>query len=365
MNIELRPNGHKVTWEDIMEKVAHDDMGKTDVMVHSSLMEAVDERVGTDHTLKLRISDDEPRVLHGLTPFALAQLSERLDIPSEYLERIPVDMQVTDLNYDLWRLANSTDARKSHAFFIRLKNGHIRACLTSRYQALDNKALLDLISVLPNMEDYSISWFYLDDGRLWGEIINDKTFRFDGDDIIKMGVRFGNSEVGLRSITIKPVIYRITTHGKHNTILVHAKDVYQHPHTGSKELMLQKINDAMAVCETVAKQGVDSYIKSREEIVEQPREIIEAIAKRQRITKKFLNVIHAMYDFEPGLNKYAVINAFTRAAQSLSGDKRVEMEALAGRILVSKLPSRIVDMSEPETDVLTPAPKRASRVVTV
>ena len=84
---------------------------------------------------------------------------------------------------------------------------------------------------------------------------------------------------------------------------------------------------------------VDAFLKTQEEPVENPFETIREIAERRKLTRKFTDKVISSYLTEPAykFNRFAVINAFSNAAQSLPALERIEMERMAGTLLEGNL----------------------------
>ena len=73
------------------------------------------------------------------------------------------------------------------------------------------------------------------------------------------------------------------------------------------------------------------------------------MAKKARYSQKFTDTVKESYEGEPMANKWGVINAFTAAAQNLEGDRRVDVERMAGHLLIApditrfKMPTQVAD----------------------
>jgi len=80
---------------------------------------------------------------------------------------------------------------------------------------------------------------------------------------------------------------------------------------------------------------VDQIELACQEEIEDPIAVIEKMAKKARYSQKFTDEVRNAWQEERASTKWGVVNAFTQAAQTLEGDRRVEVERMAGTLLVA------------------------------
>lgn len=80
-----------------------------------------------------------------------------------------------------------------------------------------------------------------------------------------------------------------------------------------------------------------TFLKTREEPIEDPVETIRKIAEARQFSQKLTDELVFSYLCEPAPNRFGVINAFTNTAQKLSPLQRIEMERFAGTLLEGPL----------------------------
>jgi hypothetical protein len=79
------------------------------------------------------------------------------------------------------------------------------------------------------------------------------------------------------------------------------------------------------------------FLKAREDPIKDPFEVIRKIAEARRFSQKLTDELMSSNLVEPEANRFAVINAFTNAAQKLGPLQRIEMERFAGTLLEAPL----------------------------
>jgi hypothetical protein len=78
---------------------------------------------------------------------------------------------------------------------------------------------------------------------------------------------------------------------------------------------------------------LDAFLKTREELIEDPVATIRKIAEARQFSQKLTDEVVSSYLVEPEKNRFGLINAFTNAAQKLGPLQRIEMERFAGTLL--------------------------------
>ena len=127
-----------------------------------------------------------------LKPWAFSQLAAKLFIPFNYLEKCPNSLREENVNFWL--------KLQSKPFLLRTKPSSltIRAVLSNKYSILDN---LPLFKVARKLLKNKATLFdsYLDELRF--------VMKYKFNDIESVGLLFINSEVGLHSVQLYPVVY--------------------------------------------------------------------------------------------------------------------------------------------------------------
>ena len=92
---------------------------------------------------------------------------------------------------------------------LRAKAENLRAVLSERYSPLDNATLLDELRVLLP-DSYRVDWFGLQDESLHLRVVDPaRTRELLPDDALTVGIHLVNSEVGMRSVTVDALVYRL------------------------------------------------------------------------------------------------------------------------------------------------------------
>lgn len=328
------------TWEDVREQVELDDRNKWDMAVDANKLKMFDDGTfsipgeeGPDLS-DLGKPHEEQRVMVRPNDYALGQLCGRLEIPARYLRRLPSNLQAQLINHDLEKVENG-----NRRFMLRCKGSMIRAFLTEKYSRIDNREVLDIVSNLALQIDHQFREFYLDERGFWAKILLDDLRVWDpshSSTELKLGLLIGNSEVGARSISIEPFIYRYAC--TNDMVIQEDKALHQrHMHLKTRELRLrviEAVNDAIEGGDDV----LDQFAKSVEEEVEHPSAVIARLAKKRGLSEKLRDQVKSSYEEEPNKTRFGIINAFTATARKLEGDNRVDLERFAGKLLAAKLP---------------------------
>jgi len=134
------------------------------------------------------------------------QLSTKLDIPKAYYDRMKDKTPILFADSVNTWLNMSTDIR-----MVRTVGGTARALLSDRYRPLDNDTILEtVLPILADFPDLQILSSEVTEKRLYLQVVFPKlTGEVKRGDVVQSGLLISNSEVGLGSVRISPLIYRL------------------------------------------------------------------------------------------------------------------------------------------------------------
>ena len=141
-----------------------------------------------------------------INPIAHRQLGTHLAIPAKYytkmLEEHP---QLLADNVNAW--LQRSDAQR----MLRVLDGSARALLSNRYLRMDHfpitQAVVPVIGEIPEIRFESCQ---ITDNRMYIKVINPLLeAEVVPGDVVQAGLLISNSEVGLGSVSIQPLIYRV------------------------------------------------------------------------------------------------------------------------------------------------------------
>ncbi len=138
---------------------------------------------------------------------AHTQIAARLDIPSKYYQRMR--SQAPEL---LAANVNEWFHQKPERRMLRTLDRNIRAFLSDRYRRLDNYDLAAaVLPVLKEMgEGLKIVSTELTESRMYIKVINERLeLEVKQGDVVQAGMVISNSEVGMGSLKVEPLIYRL------------------------------------------------------------------------------------------------------------------------------------------------------------
>ena len=160
-------------------------------------------------TRKLNMSEGDLEVqdIGGftLTDVAHGQIAQRVGIPQRYYDRMRTDAPalLTD-NVNHWFEANPEPR------LLRTLDGRARAFLSNRYRILDHYDLLN--AILPKLQDTGCDFasMQVTDRKLYLKCLFPRIEReVSVGDPVQAGLVISNSEVGLGSVKVEPLIYRL------------------------------------------------------------------------------------------------------------------------------------------------------------
>lgn len=216
-----------LTIEELAAEIMRENEAKEDYVVDTRKL----RMEAWNSSLLLRVlSDNGADLLEPLDISAVAhrQIGTRLDIPAKYYNRmLSASPELLAYNVNHW-FAHSPDQR-----MLRVLDGKIRAFLSNRYLRIDHHevtcAVMPVIGEIPDVQFMSCQ---MTEDHMYIKIVNPNLQREIGPgDTIQAGLAISNSEIGLGSVAVQPMVYR-REHGNGiiskavNTKRIHSGPVY-------------------------------------------------------------------------------------------------------------------------------------------
>lgn len=238
---------------------------------------------------------------------------------------------------------------------VRTLDGNARAFLSERYRRIDNAEIAEaVLPVLAEMPDVRIESCEITESKMYLKAVNPRlTAEVVPGDIVQSGILITNSEVGMGSMSIQPLVYRLVcTNGM---VVNDARTRKYHVGRGNEA----GEDYTLYSSETLAADDRALLLKVRDTVravVDQTRfeRVVEMMreAKEAKITSTDIPQMVELAAADYGLNKaegsgvldhlirggdlslYGLSNAITRAAQDVeSYDRSTEMESIGYTVL--------------------------------
>ena len=165
------------------------------------------ENFGSDVVLRVLDENASDRIEPlDIGPNAHRQIGTHLSIPVKYYEKMREENpELLTVNVNSW--FERSDSQR----MLRVLDGKARAFLSNRYLRLDHlqiaEAVLPIIGEIPDARFESCQ---ITEDRMYIKVVNPQLQQeVVPGDIVQAGVIISNSEVGLGSVNIQPLVYRL------------------------------------------------------------------------------------------------------------------------------------------------------------
>lgn len=278
------------------------------------------------------------------------QIGTHLKIPAAYYDKML--QQYPEL---LAQNVNAWFQREPATRMIRTMGGTARAFLSNRYRRIDNLDIAGIVlPVLQDMEGMHFESCQLTDSRMYIKVVNTRLqAEVVPGDIVQSGIIISNSEVGLGSVNIQPLVYRLVcsngmvvndaqTRRNHVGRVNEASENYQLYSDKTLEAddraFAMKIQDTVkAVVDEVRFTQVVSLMKDAKEARMNPKDIpgiVKLVSKDFHITdEESTGVLQCLIE-DNDLTLYGLSNAVTRHSQDVENyDRATALEGIGYNIL--------------------------------
>lgn len=299
----------------------------------------------------LHMSLDSKTYGFGIEEVAHQQMATRLNIPFRYYKKMQSEApDLLDQNINRW--LNQNPERR----MIRVLDGKVRAFLSDRYRRLDNLELCAaVLPVINEMKSAVIESCEVTPAHLYLKVVNRCVkAEVKVGDVVQAGFVVSNSEVGLGSLRVEPLVFRLVC--KNGMI---CKELAQKKyHVGrqvnvsedlayelySEETLAQddkvfflKVQDIVraAVDEAKFMLTVDKLREATQiPLKHDPVKAVELLADKFQLTENERGDILRQLFMQGNNSRYGLVNAVTAASKiAKSYERATDLERIGGEIL--------------------------------
>ena len=331
-------------------------LNRQDFLADTRSLEMESDSYGS--TLQLSLDDKPLSFTVGET--AHQQTATRLNIPFRYYKKMQEEApDLLDWNVNTW-LGKNPERR-----MIRVLDGNVRAFLSDRYRRLDNLELCAaVLPVINEMKNSVIESCEVTPTHLYLKVVNRRLkAEVKVGDVVQAGFVVSNSEVGLGSLRVEPLVFRLIC--KNGLI---CKDMAQKKyHVGrqvntsydsayelySEETLAQddktfflKVQDIVrsAVDEARFMLTVDKMRKATQiPFKHAPVKAVELLADKFQLTENERGDILRQLFMGADNSRYGLVNAVTAASKiAKSYERATDLERIGGEILALPVTQNIL-----------------------
>jgi hypothetical protein len=290
-----------------------------------------------------------------LTDLAHGQLAERVGIPQKYYDRMKAAApELLAQNVNTWfrkepesrllRTMTSADGKSMN---------RVRSIHSKRYRPLDNYDLAE--AVLPEVEPMGcrIESGALTEGHLYLKLVTERITAKVVGDVVQMGIVISNSEVGLGSVKVEPMIwtlacrngmiaadwsmrkYHIGRSGAEGDMAAeYFRDETRH---ADDKAFWMKVRDTVkgSLKQDVFERIVDKLKGAgKDKITGDAEEAVVVVQERFGLAEEERKGVLKHLLSGGDLSRYGMLNAITRASQDLADYERATfLERTGGEVL--------------------------------
>ena len=195
---------HGKTLEELARELYRRNEVKRDYLVDTSLMTMDADANGA--LLNIRNDKTGSTLIMNVNEVAHNQIGTNLGIPAKYYDKMRNENpELLAMNVNSWFQHNPKPR------MIRSLDGTVRAFLSEKYRRIDNFEIAQaVLPIIADMPEASVESCEVTDERMYLKVVNPRlTTEVVPGDVVQSGILITNSEVGLGSVTIQPLVYRL------------------------------------------------------------------------------------------------------------------------------------------------------------
>lgn len=306
---------------------------------------------GGDTGLALKVTGSSTSSQYGINEIAHRQIGQHLKIPALYYDRMRKEYpELLVQNVNGW-FSRSPNTKR----MLRTMDGVARALLSDRYRRIDNFEVASaVLPIISGMDGASVESCELTDSRMYLKVVNPRvTAEVKKGDIVQAGIIISNSEVGMGSVSVSPLVYRLVCSngmiaqdgavrkyhvGRANESREDFSIYRSETIAADDKAFLMKLEDSVRAAVDQARFAaiVDKMREAAEATMEAKAvpQVVELASKEYGITETEGKGILGHLIAGGDLSLYGLANAVTRQAQDVeSYDRSTELEATGYKII--------------------------------
>lgn len=331
------------TLTELASEIERQNAVKKDYLADTRKMEIV----LTDNSPQLAVPDKGLTL--ALNSVAHRQIGEHTGIPAKYYDKMQSNLpELLADNVNAW-FKNQPEVR-----MIRTLDGTARAFLSKKYRRLDNfEVMKAVLPILGQIQDVQFPSTQLTENRMYIKAVNPRLqAEVQKGDIVQAGIMITNSETGMGSVCVQPLIYRLVClngmvvndaatrryHvGRENTANENYELYSDDTIRADDHAFILKMQDTVkaAVDEARFSQVIDQMREAAEaKITGDIPEVVELTSRELKFTKDESSGIlnHLIRDGDFSL--YGLANAVTKHSQEVASyDRATDLEAAGYSVL--------------------------------
>ncbi len=282
-----------------------------------------------------------------MTDHAHGQMATRLGIPTRYYRKMQSEEPtLLARNVDTWL------RKQEGGVMVRTLDKKVRAIMSDKYQPFDNDLMLRaaLPAIYEAGRNLEVAATTLTDRKMYLQVID---HRLEGEvkpgDVVRAGFTLTNSEIGEGAFTMEELIWRLVC----SNGLVQGKALNRY-HVGRRaegdgnvsyeadtqradaKALLLKLRDTLhhVLTPEAFQRRLGTLREAAGQQITKPlAEVVEVTAKRLDLNESEANNVLTFLAQGGDFSKWGLVNAVTRTAQEVDGDRAYALEKGASEII--------------------------------
>ena len=282
------------------------------------------------------VGQDRKVMSFTMSRYSLSQLCTKLGVPFRYIDKCykSGESALVDSNINTWLTSYNKP------LFVRTCGDVVRGVLSDRFTTFDTPNILESLDHSGVFDSLEIKGFFLTSERFHLRAVYPDMIKVPGEDLFS-GIQVDSSDVGRSTCTVKFFVYKqVCTNGLCINKLGGSLFTQRHIGMSIKEFekafveSLDRVPELVAITESKINEarkvpGVLSYNDTTKDLV------IESIQKQTGLSKENSDKVYNLMDSKYGYTKWGYVNSLTEIAQEFTLERRLDIENMAGEILVA------------------------------
>ena len=287
---------------------------------HDHVITAHDIRM--DNDLNLCFADKKM----PMSTYASSGLCGKLKIPTVYYNRC------ADQNKELAaRNVNEWLYNDDRQFMVRGYKDVARGLLSGSYSKFDAPEILRAFDEVLDASQYKLKGSFVNEERMHIRLVEKEMLPIDGEDLFA-GITLDSSDIGRSGLYVRFFIWKqIYTNGL--IIPKSLGELFRQKHIGiTSEEFAKNLKEGLESFNSIKTRMIDVINETKQ--IPTGEDIAEEIKNATKLTDDVVDEILMLADTSYDRSRWGIINGITEVAQKYSLERRLQLEQIAGDMLI-------------------------------
>ena len=261
-----------------------------------------------------------------MSAYASSGLCGKLKIPTVYYNRCAQqNKELAARNINEWLYGDDRQ------FMVRGYRDTARGLLSGSYSKFDAPEILRAFDEVLDSSKYKLKGSFVNEERMHIRLVEKEILPIEGEDLFA-GITLDSSDIGRSGLYVRFFIWKqVCTNGL--IIPKSSGELFRQKHIGiTSEEFAKNLKEGLESFSSIRGRMIDVINETKQ--ISTDDDIADEIKNATKLTDDVVDEILTLADISYGRSRWGIINGITEVAQKYTLERRLQLEQIAGEMLI-------------------------------